>query len=185
MLVALEEALRDLPDAIVRVDLHPEVMSRDDRTGGSSFENGCSQGLVTRNWQISVHPMFTDDELWAYLGSLDLCVLPYRFGTHSGWLEACVDLGTAALVPDIGYYAEQHGHPRYSLGPDGTLDKTGFVGEIRLLHQRPVAGPTCPAGPGRATQGNRRGARTASTAGRSAAAHCRSVAVCDAIPPRT
>ena len=54
-----------------------------------------------------MHDYFTDDELWDYLSSLDVSVLPYRFGTHSGWLEACFDLGTIVLAPDCGYYAEQ------------------------------------------------------------------------------
>jgi hypothetical protein len=50
---------------------------------------------------------FTDEELWAYLESLDVSVLPYRFGTHSGWLEACHDLGTTVLAPTCGYFREQ------------------------------------------------------------------------------
>ena len=31
----------------------------------------------------------------------------YRFGIHSGWLEACFDLGTAVVVPSCGFYNEQ------------------------------------------------------------------------------
>ncbi len=54
-----------------------------------------------------MHPYFTDAELWEYLGSLDVSVLPYRFGTHSGWLEACFDLGTAVIAPSCGYYDQQ------------------------------------------------------------------------------
>jgi len=34
-------------------------------------------------------------------------VLPYAFGTHSGWVEACYDLGTAVLAPRTGYWTEQ------------------------------------------------------------------------------
>ena len=162
VLVALDAApCADLPDTIVQGGSAPRGHVPRRAQGASSFENGCSPRHGDPQWRISVHPMFTDDELWAYLGSLDLCVLPYRFGTHSGWLEACVDLGTGALVPDIGYYAEQHGHPRYSLGPDGTVDKTGFIGEIRLLHQDISPARPRPAGPGRATQAYRRRARTA------------------------
>jgi len=48
-----------------------------------------------------------DAELWTYLAGLDVSVLPYRFGTHSGWLEACRDLGTTVIVPSCGYFAEQ------------------------------------------------------------------------------
>ena len=37
-----------------------------------------------------------------------MSVLPYRFGTHSGWLEACFDLGTAVIAPSCGFYRQQH-----------------------------------------------------------------------------
>lgn len=57
---------------------------------------------------IHVHDYYTDQELWAYFRGLDLSVLPYRFGTHSGWLEACFDLGTRVLAPRIGHYHDQH-----------------------------------------------------------------------------
>ena len=149
LLVALEAALHDLPDARVRVDLHPEVLSRADPRA-LQLREWLRPRHDDLQWQISVHPMFTDDELWEYLGSLDLCVLPYRFGTHSGWLEACVDLGTAALVPATGYYAEQHGHPSYSLRPDGTLDQTAFVDTIRRL--RHDLSPARPPRPDRLVQ---------------------------------
>lgn len=53
-----------------------------------------------------VDPM-SDRQLWDYLRGLDLSVLPYRWGTHSGWLEECLDLGTPVLVPDLGHFAAQ------------------------------------------------------------------------------
>ena len=57
--------------------------------------------------ELHVHDYLTDDELWDYLAGLDVSVLPYRFGTHSGWLEACRDLGTTVVAPDCGYFADQ------------------------------------------------------------------------------
>jgi hypothetical protein len=36
--------------------------------------------------ELRVHDYFSDDELWGYLQGLDVSVLPYQFGTHSGWL---------------------------------------------------------------------------------------------------
>ena len=54
-----------------------------------------------------MHDYFTDEDLWDYLQSLDVSLLPYRFGTHSGWLEACHDLGTTVVAPDCGHYADQ------------------------------------------------------------------------------
>ena len=48
-----------------------------------------------------------------------MSVLPYRFGTHSGWLEACVDLGTAVVAPSCGFYAEQQPVHSYRHDEDG------------------------------------------------------------------
>lgn len=41
------------------------------------------------------------------LAALDVCVLPYRFASHSTWLELCRDLGVAAVFPDLGFLAGQ------------------------------------------------------------------------------
>lgn len=56
---------------------------------------------------LHVHPRFTDAELAQYLTDLDVLVLPYRFGTHSGMLEACRDVGTRVVAPNCGCYREQ------------------------------------------------------------------------------
>ena len=69
----------------------------------ASCELGVRRGLV----DLRVHDFMTDEDLYAYLASLDVSVLPYRFGTHSGWLEACRDVGTTVVAPDCGYYADQ------------------------------------------------------------------------------
>ena len=57
---------------------------------------------------MCIRDRYDDEELAAYLSDLDISVLPYAFGTHSGWLESCHDLGTAVLAPDVGFYADQH-----------------------------------------------------------------------------
>jgi hypothetical protein len=62
---------------------------------------------------IRVHPRFTDAALCEYLHDIDVMVLPYRFGTHSGWVEACYDAGVCAVVPDCGYFAQQQSFPVY------------------------------------------------------------------------
>lgn len=54
------------------------------------------------------HERLSDDELATALGRLDACVLAYRHGTHSGWLEFCWDLGVPVAAPLVGYYSEQH-----------------------------------------------------------------------------
>jgi hypothetical protein len=54
------------------------------------------------------HARYDDDALEASLGSAAVAVLPYRFGTHSGWAELCWDLGVTVATPPVGYVAEQH-----------------------------------------------------------------------------
>ena len=49
----------------------------------------------------------TDEELWERLETAAAVVLPYRWGTHSGLLEAAHDLGTPVLAPPVGSYAAQ------------------------------------------------------------------------------
>ena len=139
LLIALDAAMMAMspttpdPSSIrVRVDLHPDVLNRAD-TAALALREWLRHKADDSRWQVEVHPMFTDAELWTYLGSLDLCVLPYRFGTHSGWLEACVDVGTAVLVPDIGCYAAQHGHASYPRAADGTVDPATFATVLRKV----------------------------------------------------
>lgn len=63
----------------------------------------------------------TDDELSDYLAGLDVLVLPYRHGTHSGMLEACHDLGTAVIVTDVGHHADQAPVQVFTLGDAESL----------------------------------------------------------------
>lgn len=104
---AIVEVLDRMPGARLRVDAHTDIMTPgyDHYTPAlaAPLRELEDQGQV----ELRVHDYFTDDELWDYLQSLDLSVLPYVFGTHSGWLEACYDLGTTVAAPDCGFYAEQ------------------------------------------------------------------------------
>ena len=56
---------------------------------------------------VHVHGYLDDDALRAALTRLHVSVMVNRFGTHSGWLEACRDVGTAVVAPDCGFYDEQ------------------------------------------------------------------------------
>ena len=96
-----------MPDASLRVDAHTDVMTPGHERYAPDLEPRLRELERAGLLDLHVHDYFTDDELWDYLESLDVSVLPYRFGTHSGWLEACYDLGTTVVAPDCGYYAEQ------------------------------------------------------------------------------
>ena len=109
-LPVIESIVTDLPrmpGASLRVDAHTDVMRHQGGHHAQRVAAGLARLEAAGLVDLHVHDYFTDAELWDYLSSLDVSVLPYRFGTHSGWLEACFDLGTTVLAPDCGYYSEQ------------------------------------------------------------------------------
>ena len=122
MVVALAAALDRLAgeglDAVGEVRMHRRV--RDTRVGDRVRDLCRSAGRIT----LVEHDRLDDDELAAALAALDACVLPYGYGTHSGWLELCWDLGVAVAAPSTGYYADQHAHPSiatFSADPGGEV----------------------------------------------------------------
>lgn len=60
--------------------------------------------------ELREHPRPNDADLAADLAGIDIEVLPYRHGTHSGWLELCWDLGLAVAAPAVGFFDGQHPH---------------------------------------------------------------------------
>lgn len=114
VLPALVEAVGVLRDrgvrAILEVRAHPEVPAI--RSGeGRAVARWLHtvQEQEPRGVEVVVEPRLDDAQLWDYLEGLDVSVLPYAWGTHSGWVEACRDLGTWVLAPEVGHLAEQGG----------------------------------------------------------------------------
>lgn len=93
--------------AVLQVDLHRDVYEQDgakhDAELAAWLDEAQTRGVV----ELRVHDYFSDRELYEYLSSVDVSLLPYRFGTHSGWMEAGHDLGTRVIAPDVGCYASQ------------------------------------------------------------------------------
>lgn len=89
--------------------------------------------------EVHVHDYYSDAGLWDYLIGLDLSVLPYRFGTHSGWLEACHDLGTRVLAPHVGHYHDQHeGVLGYRFNGNGTPHAPDIAAALDLVREPTV-----------------------------------------------
>jgi glycosyltransferase involved in cell wall biosynthesis len=88
--------------AVAEVRMHHEVR---DGAAREEVRRLCAE---VENASYLEHARQSDHELAISLSRLDACVLPYGYGTHSGWLELCWDLGVPAAVPDVGYYHEQH-----------------------------------------------------------------------------
>jgi Glycosyltransferase Family 4 len=142
---ALATAVAELPGARLRIDIHDEVF-----TPGGYFhapEAGAYLERLARerpHVELRRHAYFTDDELWSYFLELDVSVLPYAFGTHSGWLEACHDLGTAIVAPDCGFYGEQRPCEIYHHDEDG-LDAGGLAAAVRRAYDARPAPRADPA----------------------------------------
>ena len=142
VLAVLAEVVPDLPGGVLQVDVHDDVMTgespRADPALVAQVEALAEQGRI----DLRVHGFLDDAALWEHLASLDVSVLPYRFGTHSGWLEACRDLGTTVVAPTCGYFAEQGPVLDFGLDEDH-FDADSLAGAVRRAHaERPRLGAT-------------------------------------------
>ena len=154
VLDTLVETVGDLGDGTLQIDLHDEIFDPDNhfyapQTGAKLLDYAKHPHLDVR-----VHPYFTERELWQYLSSLSASVLPYRFGTHSGWLEACFDLGTAVIAPSCGFYGQQRQCEVFEY-TETTFDADSLDRAVRVVHDRLRAGRAQP----RATWAQRRAER--------------------------
>ena len=103
---------------------------------------GRLDGYAAAGVDVRVHPVFSDAALGEYLGEIDVLVLPYRSGTHSGWIEACHDSGVCAVVPDCGYFHEQHPFPVFGFSRAG-LDRASLVRAVGVAERsEPLTGDT-------------------------------------------
>jgi hypothetical protein len=106
LLRALTEA-DGIGAARLRVDVHNEIWDPQAPAFRGDLRTTLEHLHGRDALDLALHDYFSDTELYDYLASLDVAILPYRFGTHSGWLEACRDLGTAVVAPSCGCYADQ------------------------------------------------------------------------------
>lgn len=121
VLAPLVDVVRELPDAQLVVDIHHELLRADFVRHDTDLIGFVRAAAERGDLTLNVHERFDDAQLWEYVLGLDLSVLPYAYGTHSGWLEACHDLGTAVLAPRVGHWHEQ----QPALGFDLSLDADG------------------------------------------------------------
>ncbi len=106
-------------------------VSRSILTGNGRVGVLVQQGAQDGQWDVDAVDGYTcEHELWTFLSGIDALLLPYRWGTHSGWVESCWDVGTTVVAPPVGQYAEQH--PVTELPLDSTPDTIRRVlGELR------------------------------------------------------
>ena len=107
ILPTLVSTVADLEGAVLQVNGHRDVFDPAGAHHDAELVHFLRAEEARGRLELVVHDYLSDAALWSYLTSLDVSVLPYRFGTHSGWLEACRDLQTTVVAPSCGFFAEQ------------------------------------------------------------------------------
>jgi hypothetical protein len=140
LLRALTEGDR-IGAARLRVDVHREIWDPQAPAFRGDLRTTLQYLAGRGALELHVHDYYSDVELYDYLASLDVAILPYRFGTHSGWLEACRDLGTAVVAPSCGCYADQGPAFTYRCDEDG-LDAASVRDAVRRAIDADAGGGT-------------------------------------------
>lgn len=136
LLPGLTEAVGALPGATLEISVHADVLRTDAPRHDPAVVGLLDEAGSRPYVEVRAHDYLPDDELWARLASLDVSVLPYRFGTHSGWLEACRDLGTDVVAPRCGgFFAEQAPVDEFDLDVDG-LSVPSLAAALRATYER-------------------------------------------------
>ncbi|WP_380169315.1 hypothetical protein [Jannaschia sp. R86511] len=130
VVLALLDAVTELPTATLRVHLREEVLAagfpRPDRELVRELHRPSRAGRV----DLRVGGRLPEPALWDELSSLSALVLPYRWGTHSGWVESCYDVGTPVVAPESGRWSEQQPVHTFRSGPSGP-DRASLVDALR------------------------------------------------------
>jgi beta-1,4-mannosyltransferase len=140
--VPLLRALTDgegIGAARLRVDVHTEIWQPQAPAFRGEVRTTLEHLAGRDALELHLHDYFSDTELYDYLAGLDVAILPYRFGTHSGWLEACRDLGTAVVAPSCGCYADQGPVFGFHCDEDG-LDAASLRSAVRRATYAVAAG---------------------------------------------
>lgn len=95
--VAADERFR------LRIDAYPAALDRD-----PAARHRLDDLAARLDVALLLRPYGPDDDFEDYVRSIDISILPYRWGTHSGWAEACLDVGTQVVAPASTCIPDQH-----------------------------------------------------------------------------
>ncbi|WP_375483123.1 glycosyltransferase family 2 protein [uncultured Jatrophihabitans sp.] len=128
-------AVQGAADARVVVLVQPSVAERPELAGTRAAAARGELTLLTREY-------LPPDELHALVAAAHAVVLPYRWGTHSGWAELARDLGTHVIAPSSGHVASQlAGAAVYGNDETAGLDPAGLRAAVADVVRRPAAVP--------------------------------------------
>jgi len=106
-LTATVNALYGLEPETVRVKILSRGLNPIEVEYGSEALQLAFLAASDPRFSFKLSPFPDDDEIADFVSSLDVLVLPYLFGTHSGQLELAKDLGVRVIAPGFGCYREQ------------------------------------------------------------------------------
>ncbi len=129
---ALADAVAGLRGAELVVTIQREVLSPQHPRHDRSLIRSLAELARREAIVLDVHDRLTDEQLVEHVRGLDLSVLAYAHGTHSGWVELCHDLGTTVLAPHTGHWVEQQPMLTFGWGPDGDPDAGQIFSAVRL-----------------------------------------------------
>lgn len=142
ILPTLVATVTGLEDAVLQVNCHRDILDVDGARRDHDLSTYLRREAAAGRLELVIHDYYSDQDLWSYLASLDVSVLPYTFGTHSGWLEACRDLQTTVIAPSCGFYAEQGPSLGY-VSDEDTFEPDTLRDALVLAHaDRPRLGAT-------------------------------------------
>ena len=122
---ALALVADERPDVEIVVTMHRAVADPTDRGHDACVveraEALAARGAIT----LVLHEPMDDATLFAFVDGLDVSVMANVWGTHSGWIEMCHDLGVRVVAPNIGFYGEQHAPVLYDLAGRGDEAEDG------------------------------------------------------------
>lgn len=125
--------------AIVQVNTHPEVMIGCATGRSRALAPGSRTAPARASSTCRCTPTGRERAVDLPSPASTRTARLYRC-THSGWLEACVDLGTAVIAPSCGFYAQQRPVFSYANSRDG-LDAQSLARAVRAVahHARDLA----------------------------------------------
>lgn len=103
------------PEAQLHLDLRPGRGEQLRQTLGLDGQTDDPRLRIVERESGSEHDFATR------VAEFDVLVLPYRHGTHSGWVEAAHDVGVPVVAPAVGYWHEQHPLHSFELDDDESL----------------------------------------------------------------
>ncbi|RBY90215.1 glycosyltransferase family 1 protein [Blastococcus sp. TBT05-19] len=121
VLRSLIRAVDLLPRTVLRVDVHAEALAPDFPRHDAGLVRELHEAAGSGALDLRVHGRFDDADLLAYLRELDVSVLAYGHGTHSGWLELCHDVGTPVVAGRVGFLHQQRALVQVDLHDPGAL----------------------------------------------------------------